>query len=160
MKLTANELKTNLEKQNAEIQRIEGVETTLISERDGIVEALSGVVDVGEYDAIAQELHQNISSEIQKTKQSEVTDKLEAVNTQLEQNNASNQNTIEGLNNNLDRVGSIRNAEVAAGVNDIIAEAKRSFSEALGERTDIATRLESAKQAVESLGSESNKIDM
>lgn len=160
MKLTSNEISATLETKGNETKKIGAVETKLKNEADEMKTAIDNMKETGEYDSIKAALQNGIRQEVKLKKRTEVTDKLDNVNKELEKNVESNQETIETLGNNLSQVESVSRAEVATAANDIIGEAKQSLSKAEGERKDLAKQLSDAIQTVNDINADADKIEI
>lgn len=160
MNLTSSEISSNLGEQQSETKRIEGLEVKLKGEANEMHAAISQMKETGEYDGIKTALENGLRNEVRKTKDEEITKKLNDVNKQLESNATDNQGTISELNNNLNQVGSIKSAEVAQGANEIVGQAKQSLSQAVGERTELGNKLSKAMQDVAEISSDADKIDI
>lgn len=160
MNLTSSEITSNLGEQQSEIKRIEGLEVKLKGEANQMSAALSQMKETGEYDEIKYTLENGLRNEVRKTKDEEITKKLNDVNRQLESNATDNQGTLSDLNNNLNQVGSIKSAEVAQSANEIVGQAKQSLSQAVGERTELGNKLSKAMQDVAEISSNADKIEI
>lgn len=160
MNLTSGEISSNLGEQQSETKRIEGLEVKLKGEANQMSAALSQMKETGEYDGITSTLENGLRNEVRKTRDEEITKKLNDVNKQLESNATDNQGTLSDLNNNLNQVGSIKSAEVAQGANEIVGQAKQSLSQAVGERTELGNKLSKAMQDVAEISSDADKIDI
>lgn len=160
MNLTSSEITSNLGEQQSETKRIEGLEVKLKSEANQMSAALSQMKETGEYDGIKSTLENGLRNEVRKTRDEEITKKLNDVNKQLESNATDNQGTLSDLNNNLNQVGSIKSAEVAQSANEIVGQAKQSLSQAVGERTELGNKLSKAIQDVAEISSDADKIDI
>lgn len=160
MNLTSSEITSNLGEQQSETKRIEGLEVKLKGEANQMSAALSQMKETGEYDEIKSALENGLRNEVRKTRDEEISKKLNDVNKQLESNATDNQGTLSDLNNNLNQVGSIKSAEVAQGANEIVGQAKQSLSQAVGERTELGNKLSKAMQDVAEISSDADKIDI
>ena len=159
MKLTSSEISATLEAKGKETKEIGVVETKLKNEANEMKAAIDNMKETGEYDSIKAALQNGIRQEVKLKKRTEVTDKLDNVNKELEKNVESNQETIETLGNNLSQVESVSKAEVATAANDMIGEAKQSLSKAEGERKDLAKQLSDAIQTVNNIDADADKIE-
>jgi len=160
MNLTSSEITSNLGEQQSETKRIEGLEVKLKGEANQMSAALSQMKETGEYDGIKSALENGLRNEVRKTRDEEITKKLNDVNKQLESNATDNQGTLSDLNNNLNQVGSIKSAEVAQSANEIVGQAKQSLSQAVGERTELGNKLSKAMQDVAEISADADKIEI
>lgn len=160
MNLTSSEITSSLGEQQSETKRIEGLKVKLEGEANQMSAAVSQLKETGEYDDINSAFENGVRREVQKTRDEEISKKLNEVNKKLESNATENQGTLSDLNNNLNQVGSVKTAEVATGANEIVGQAKQSLSKAVGERTELGNKLSKAMQDVAELSAEADKIDI
>lgn len=140
MSLTASSIEKKINEKNTETAEISSVEKQFEREVEEMKEALNGMQETGEYDNIISTLHSEVRAEVESKKASEITDKIQNINTELKTTGEDNEQTIGSLGNNIEKASGIR-SEVASRANELANNAVAELSVAKSEREDLGTSI-------------------
>lgn len=161
MKLfTASELGTNIEDQKKEALHIENTTNKMNSEVDEIKAAIGGMKETGEYDNIMSAFESGMRSEVESTKRTEITEKANKTEKDINSNVESNQEMISNLDNNKSQLDSINSPEVVKGANKLLENSKTRLDEAHNQRDDIADKLQNNLDKLEEISKFAEKIEL